>query len=184
MKKNTVKLNEARLKKIVVESVKKILSESNGDDAYDIYKELCQIVGVREENNIEAKPRFQLGKAYLIFSDKYGEGSIDLKKFAKYFVRENNLSDKFLFDIKGFSDDNTLWVEVFRKNLAESVRKVLNEGVNPEIVNAMKQYLFATRNLRVLFSREDVAYGTTQGMNWEDMLTNIEGEIMEFLEGC
>lgn len=76
-------------------------------------------------------------------------------------------------------NENTL-----RLIVAESVRKVLNEGVNPEIVDAMKQYLFATRNLRVAFSREDVAYGTTQGMNWEDMLTNIEGEIMEFLEGC
>jgi hypothetical protein len=71
-----------------------------------------------------------------------------------------------------------------KKIVAESVRKVLNEGVNPEIIDAMKQYLFATRSLRVKFSREDVAYGTSQGMNWEDMLTNIEGEIMGFLEGC
>lgn len=72
-----------------------------------------------------------------------------------------------------------------RKIIAESVKKVLKEGVNPAIVDAMEQFLYATRDLRVLFGREDAAYRTSQeGINWEDMLSNIENEAKRFLDGC
>ena len=113
MGQKVIKLDEERLRTIVAESVKKVLNES---DSRDIYEELCQIVGVKEIDDIEAKPTFQYGKTYLIFNDKFHVGDVDLKSFAKYFIRENNLNGKFIFDIKGFSDDYTLWVEVFRKN--------------------------------------------------------------------
>lgn len=72
-----------------------------------------------------------------------------------------------------------------RKVVAESVKKVLEEGVNHEIIDAMKKYLSATRNLRTLFSAEDVEYVTSQQISWEDMLSNIEKEIARFLvRGC
>ena len=118
-----IQLNETQLKWIITESVKKVLKESEkSEEAMDVFKELCQVVGVKNIDDIEIKPKFQLGKAYLIFNDEFseeyesrGEG-IDLKRFAKDFIRKNGLNNDYIFDIKGFSNDHTLWVQVFRKD--------------------------------------------------------------------
>ena len=112
-----IQLNEAQLKRIIAESVKKALKESKKEEeAMDVYKELCQTIGVKNIDDIEVKPRFQMGKAYLIFNDEFSESGLDLKRFAKDFIRENDLNSDYIFDIKGFSNDHTLWVQVFRKD--------------------------------------------------------------------
>ena len=110
-----VQLNETQLKRIIAESVKKALKESRKEEAMDIYNELCQTIGVKNTDDIEVKPLFQRGKAYLIFNDELSESGLDLKRFAKDFIRENGLNSDYLFNIKGFSNDHTLWVQVFRK---------------------------------------------------------------------
>ena len=110
-----IQLNETQLKRIIAESVKKVLKESRKEEAMDIYNELCQTIGVKNIDDIEVKPLFQKGKAYLIFNDELSESGLDLKRFAKDFIFENGLNSDYIFDIKGFSNDHTLWVQVFRK---------------------------------------------------------------------
>ena len=107
-----IQINEAQLKRIIAESVKKVLKESRKEEAMDIYNELCQTIGVKNIDDIEVKPLFQKGKAYLIFNDELSESGLDLKRFAKDFIFENGLNSDYIFNIKGFSSRKVISIRM------------------------------------------------------------------------
>jgi paraquat-inducible protein B len=63
MKQNTIKLNESQLKKIVAESVKKVLNESSSSIA--TFEDLCMIVGCSLDNQQEAQLKIEQMLMYL-----------------------------------------------------------------------------------------------------------------------
>lgn len=108
--KKPIILTESDLHRIVRESVKRILHESNS-----LLSELGEICYREGENTYDftAHATIRDGQLYLYFRNETDfPNRKETKDYAKDFIRRNNISKFGVLDIAGYDQEDKLWVKI------------------------------------------------------------------------
>ena len=70
----------------------------------------------------------------------------------------------------------------FHQIVKESVKRVLKEGVDSDILKAMKTFYLAASKLNTAFAYSDAAYRYSNEETWEEALAKIENKAVEFIK--